>query len=126
MLIKPIQFGTESKQLLKIPLKIFVVEASGGEVILGFASLLITFFFVALIGGQNVYEIVKTNFGVDPGHFYSICFFSALMTVLWSAMIFLIHYIATKSDNSSFLDNKSEYEGVISRIANQGSKKNEK
>lgn len=120
MLMKPIQFGTDSQQVLKIPLKIFVVEANGGEVILGFTGLLITLFFVAVLGGQSVYVLVKTNFGVDPGHFHSICFFSALMTVIWSAIIFLFHFIMTKYDNSSFVDDRAKYDNIISRLDGQG------
>ncbi|MBD6968738.1 hypothetical protein G4170_19635 [Vibrio parahaemolyticus] len=68
LLSKPINFGSDSKQVLKIPRKIFQIEANGGEVILGFACLIIILFLVAVIGGSDIYTLVKTNFGIDPGH----------------------------------------------------------
>lgn len=123
LLIKAVRFSTETKQVLKINLKIFVVEANGGEVILGFTGLLMTFFFVALFGGKNVYEIVKSDFGVDPGQFHAICFFSSMMTVIWSAVIFLLFLFFRRAE-PSFVPNKSDYEEKISRLAERGDRGN--
>ena len=120
LLSKPINFGADSKQVLKIPLKIFQVEANGGEVILGFACLLIVLFLVAMIGGADIYELVKTNFGIDPGHFHSICFFSSLVSVIFSTILFVIHYLFTKTDSVSFVDDQKKYEDIIDALAKRG------
>lgn len=122
LLSKPINFGADSKQVLKIPLKIFQIEANGGEVILGFACLIIVLFFVAMIGGADIYALVKTNFGIDPGHFHSICFFSSLVSVIFSAILFVIHYLSTKAWRAPFVDDQNKYESTINALAKRGSK----
>lgn len=117
LLTKPIPFSTSTKQVLKIPLKIFNLEATDGEVIVGFAALLITFFFVAMIGGRDVHSIVIMNFGVDPGQFHSIFFFSALLTVIWASVIFLLHHFGKFSRSSSFSDNSEQHTKIIETLA---------
>lgn len=117
LLTKPIPFSTSTKQVLKIPLKIFNLEATDGEVIVGFTAQLITFFFAAVIGGQNIHSIVKTNFGVDPGQFHAIFFFSALLTVIWASVIFLLHHFGKFSRSSSFSDNGEQHAKIIEALA---------
>lgn len=117
LLTKPIPFSTDTKQLLRIPLKIFTLEATDGEVIVGFAAQLITFFFVAIIGGKNVHSIVQNNFGVDPGQFHSIFLFSALLTVLWASFIFLCHHIGNLYLSSTFTDNSKKHARIIEELA---------
>jgi hypothetical protein len=119
LLSKLINFGSDSKQILRIPLKIFQVEANGGEVILGFACLLIMFFLVAVFGGESIYTLVKTNFGIDPGQFHAICFFSSLASVCFSTLIFLIHYVFTKMGSTPFVENQRKYENTIDTLANR-------
>ncbi|EGR0399142.1 hypothetical protein [Vibrio parahaemolyticus] len=120
LLSKPINFGSDSKQVLKIPLKIFQIEANGGEVILGFACLIIILFLVAVIGGSDIYTLVKTNFGIDPGHFHSICFFSSLVSVIFSALLFIVHYLFTSVWKTSFVDDSKKYEATIEALAKRG------
>ncbi|TKF23246.1 hypothetical protein FCV43_04180 [Vibrio genomosp. F6] len=122
LLSKPINFGSDSKQVLKIPLKIFQIEANGGEVILGFACLIIILFTVAMFGGADVYALVKENFGIDPGQFHSICFFSSLVSVIFSTLLFITHYLFTNVWTTSFVDNQSKYESTIERLAERGNK----
>lgn len=121
LLSKPINYGADSKQLLKIPLRIFNVEASGGEVILGFACLFIVFLSVAMIGGADVHTVVKTKFGVDPGQFHSIVFFSSLLSVSISGALFIIHYVFKQCSSSTFVD-KDKYNEMIEKLANGGDK----
>jgi hypothetical protein len=120
LLSKPINFGADSKQILKIPLKIFQIEANGGEVILGFACLIIVLFFVAIIGGEDIYLLVKSNFGIDPGHFHSICFFSSLLSVIFSTCIFIIHYLTTNVGRVPFVDDQNRYERTIHDLSKRG------
>jgi len=122
LLSRPINFGADSKQILRIPLKIFQVEANGGEVILGFACLIIVLFLVAMIGGADVYELVKTNFGIDPGHFHSICFFSSLVSVILSAALFIIHYLFSTAGRTPFVDDQKKYENRIDALVKRGNK----
>lgn len=119
LLSKPINLGSDSKQVLKIPLKIISLEANDGEVILGFACLLIIIFIVAMTGGQEVQELVKVKFGVDPGQFHSICFFSSLISVVCSFILFVVHYLMTKVGIAPFVEDKTKYEATISRLSNK-------
>lgn len=120
LLSKPINFGADSKQLLKIPLGIFNVEANGGEVILGFASLMFMLLIVALLGGADAYLLVKTNFGIDPGHFHALCFISSLISVMFATVIFLVHYIFTLAPKNTFVDDPVRYNKIIDKIAKKG------
>lgn len=117
LLTKPIPFSTNTKQVLKIPLYIFKLEATDGEVIVGFTALLITLFFVGIIGGKDVHSIVQDNFGVDPGQFHAIFFFSALLTVIWASAIFLLHHFGKLSRSSSFSDNGEKHANIIENLA---------
>ena len=120
LLSKPINFGSDSKQILRIPLKVFEIEANGGEVILGFACLIIVLFLVAMVGGADTYTLVKSNFGIDPGQFHSLCFFSALVSVIVSAFLFIVHYVFSKGWNTSFVEDQNRYEQTIDKLARRG------
>jgi len=120
LLSKPINYGTDTKQVLKIPLKIFNIEANGGEVILGFACMLVMLLIVAVFGGVQVYEMVKTNFGFDPGHFYAICFFSSLLSVAIASIFFVSHLIIKNKGTPSFVEDPEEYKKRIQDLANKG------
>lgn len=120
LLSKPIKLASDSKQLLKINLKIFHVEANGGEVILGFACLIIVIFFVAIVGGVQTYELVKASFGIDPGHFHAICFFSAMVSVILSTFLFIAHYIITVVFKTSFVEDQEKYEEKIESLVKKG------
>jgi hypothetical protein len=96
-LSKPFRLQVESQQQFRIPIpKIFHLEATGGEVILGFAGFILTLVPLGLIGGQSIYNFFKVQFGIDPGQFNSLCVLSSFITVIWSVALWLIHKALTK------------------------------
>ena len=102
LLAKPIKFSVDSEQSFKISIKLLNIQATGGEVILGFTGFFITLFGFGTFGGKEIYNLVKDNYGIDPGHFNSLCMFSSFTTVIWSAAVFLLYYMLSKSSMSSF------------------------
>lgn len=122
LLAQPIALSVVSEQLFKINLKILKIQSTGNEVILGFAGFIITTFILGVFAGQKVYALVKINFGIDPGQFQSICFFGAFLTVLWTAIFFVIHYTFSMKNGSSFIENKNEYEQRIIELKDKGIK----
>jgi len=84
-----------SRTVLRIPLWIFRLEAQNDEVILGLTSFLVTFGVVAFSGGQDFYA--AHHFGIDPGQFHTLCFSSAILTVAWSASLWLLARIKPSS-----------------------------
>lgn len=79
------------KQFFRIPIPEFLeIRADGDSVILGFSGFLITFLILCTLAGRSIYAVVKTQFGIDPGHFNALCIFSSMATVLWSAVLYLI------------------------------------
>jgi hypothetical protein len=69
LLAKPINFTVDSEQSFKISIKLLNIQATGGEVILGFTGFFITLFGFGTFGGKEIYALVKDNYGIDPGHF---------------------------------------------------------
>jgi len=124
ILAKILNFPVDSEQVFKIPIKILNIEAIGGEVILGFAGFIITLTGMGLIAGQEVYLLVKTNFGIDPGQFNSICMLSSFATVIWTSIIFLISEIFSKTSQSPLSDISAEHLELIKLLAdkNKGDK----
>ena len=118
LLSKPINFTVNSTQLFQIPLKILVVQATQGEVVLGFSGFIITLFGLAVFDGVGIYSIVKTNFGIDPGQFNSLCMFSSFATVVWSFAVFLIHAFFSGSGSASFVEDVKRYDDQIQRLEN--------
>lgn len=91
-LSKPFRLQVEAEQQFRIPIpKIFNLQATGGEVILGFAGFIMTLVPVALIGGKPIYAFFRVQFGIDPGQFNSLCILSSFITVMWSVVLWLIH-----------------------------------
>ena len=117
LLSKPLYFSVKSKQIFKIPLKILVIEANDGEVILGFTGFIITLFLVAIFGGKSVYTMVKVNFGIDPGQFNSLCMFSSFITVIWSTLLFLLYIFFLSSKFSSFVVDEDNYKNIIEKLS---------
>lgn len=98
MLAKIIDFSVEAEHVFKVPIKLLNIEAKGGEVILGFAGFIITLTGIGFFAGQDIYIIVKNDFGVDPGHFNAICMFSSFATVIWTSILLAISSIFSKGD----------------------------
>jgi len=95
LLAKPITLIVNSRQIFKISLGVLVIQSTDEEVILGFIGFIITLFITGVFGGINVYVFVKSHFGVDPGHFTSLCFFSSCLMVLWSFILFSINRLGS-------------------------------
>lgn len=102
---------TDQKFIINI--KVIKIQASGSQVLLGFASFIITTLLSGLTAGRWMYELVKIQFGIDPGQFKSICMLSSFLTVAWTFLFFCIYYIIKLKDNSS---NNGEYAEQISKI----------
>jgi len=115
-LMKLLRFSTESKQLFRLSFKIFVLEASGGEVVLGLAGFLITLFLVACGWGHMVFDIVKNNFGIDTSQFNSVMFFSSLMTVLWSFLVYAANFLYLRMQ-PSFVNDEEVYERQLNKLS---------
>lgn len=119
LLAKPINFTVDSEQSFKVSIKLLNIQATGGEVILGFTGFFITLFGFGTFGGKEIYSLVKDNYGIDPGHFNSLCMFSSFTTVIWAAAVFLLYYLVSKSSLSSFSSNKKEHENLLDELANK-------
>lgn len=118
ILAKVVEFQVDSEQVFKIPIKILNIEAKNGEVILGFTGFIITLTGLAIVYGQNIYLIVKTNFGIDPGQFNALCMFSSFSTVIWSTLIFFISKLFYKYNPDKQLSNiLKEHELLINKLA---------
>lgn len=97
-LSKPFKLQVDSEQKFRIPIpRIFHLQATGGEVILGFAGFIITLLPVSLIGGQSVYAFFRVQFGIDPGQFNSLCILSSFITVVWAVLLWLINEARAKT-----------------------------
>jgi hypothetical protein len=71
-----------------IPLLILKIEATGGEVVIGFYAYLLTFSLVLVFGGTDLYQYIKVQSSLDPGHFNSLCAASAVLSALWTSVPF--------------------------------------
>jgi hypothetical protein len=117
LLAKTIKFSADTEQSFKISIKLLKIQATGGEVILGFAGFFITLFCFGTFGGKEIYELVKVNYGIDPGHFNSLCMFSSFTTVIWSSLVFLIYYLFSQSSASAFSPNDKEHTKLLENLA---------
>lgn len=116
LLAKPIKFSVTSKQVFQIPLRILIIQATGGEVVLGFTGFIITLFILGVADGPDAYALVKTNFGIDPGQFNSLCMLSSFITVAWSFALFLLHSVFSGTGASSFIKDKVRYDAQIQHL----------
>jgi hypothetical protein len=97
LLALPFKVPVETDQRFVVPIpKILHLQANNGEVILGFAGFIITLVFIALAGGKPAYELFKSHFGIDPGHFNSLCILSSFLTVIWSVSLWLGNLVLSK------------------------------
>ncbi|MEZ9762344.1 hypothetical protein AB4278_05465 [Vibrio splendidus] len=115
LLAHPISQTVSTDQKFVIHLLVLKIQATGSQVILGFGGFIITTLLSGLVAGEWVYNLVKVNFGIDPGQFKSICMFSSFVTVAWSFAFFAIHYVMS-SKGSDFVDDKGKYEAQLDRI----------
>lgn len=105
LLAKPLRLHVASRQRFVIPIpKILHLEAKNGEVILGFAGFIITLVIMALVCGQNVYLLFRSQFGIDPGQFNSLCILSSFITVIWAVVIWLIDKARKASPDPSAIE----------------------
>lgn len=118
MLAQRFKLAGGSQQLFEIPIKgVLVIGAKNDEVTLGFAGFFFTLFLVALAGGKNIYDLVKSHFGIDPGHFNSLCIFSSFATVVWSTIWFVL-----SKQISPLKPLREEHERLIKDIVEKGKK----
>ncbi len=116
-LSKRLNLPVASNQLFKIPvLGILTVQATGGEVILGFASFIVTLLCVGGLAGPPAYVLFRTNFGTDPGQFNSLCILSSFGTVSWTFLLFLLGEVARIQPDPV----AKEHERLINKITSGG------
>jgi len=115
-LAHPISQTMATNQKFVINLIVLKIQATGSQVILGFGGFIITTLLSGVVAGEWIYEIVKVSFGIDPGQFKSICMFSSFLTVAWSFIFFIIHYLFTMN-GSDFVDDKKKYESLLDRLS---------
>ncbi|MFB2827684.1 hypothetical protein [Aeromonas veronii] len=115
-LAHPISNTIATDQKFVINLIALKIQATGSQVILGFAGFIITTLLSGVMAGQWVYTLVKDNFGIDPGQFKSICMFSSFLTVAWSFAFFIIYYLFNLN-RPSFVENKEKYESQLERLS---------
>jgi hypothetical protein len=97
-LSQPFKLPVDSNQSFGVPIpKILNLKAIGGEAVLGFASFIITLLATALIGGKGAYLMFVNRFGVDPGHFNSLCVLSSFLTVMWTFALWLLTLLVAKA-----------------------------
>jgi hypothetical protein len=65
------------------------VNANNGEVVVGLSSFLLCLLILAMTAGPAAYEKFRINFGIDPGHFNSLCVFSSLIQISCCFIIFI-------------------------------------
>jgi hypothetical protein len=105
LLAKRFRFDVASRQHFIIPIpKVLRMEATDEEVILGFAGFFITLVIIALSCGQGVYVLFRSQFGIDPGQFNSLCILSSFITVIWSVIIWLTDKARTALPDPSALE----------------------
>lgn len=122
-LAHPISQTIATDQKFVINLVVLKIQATGSQVILGFGGFIITTLLSGAVAGEWIYELVKTNFGIDPGQFKSICMFSSFLTVAWSFLFFIIHYFFNMN-SSDFVEDKKQYAnllGLLSKRSKGGS-----
>lgn len=116
-LAKPISFNVTTKQLFRLRFKVLEIQATGSEVILGFAGFIISLLLMGIFAGRDIYELVKANFGIDPGHFNALCMLASFVTVTWSAFVFLLHLLINRSKLPTFVSDPSRYDSLIAKLS---------
>lgn len=66
--------------------RIFFLEATGTELVLGMTGFIVFFFAAGLCAGPQVHALFLRNFGIDPGRWNALCVFSSLSTLSLSVL----------------------------------------
>jgi hypothetical protein len=85
-----LQIATPDDTRFTIPLYILRIEARTGQVVAGFYAYLLTFVLVVIFGGAALYEFIKRESGLDPGHFNALCVTSSILSALWTSIPFVL------------------------------------
>lgn len=101
LLAKTITLTVRGSQEFFINLWLLRIKSTDDEVILGFTGFIITLLILAGLRGAAIYELVKNEFGVDPGHFYAVCMFCSFVTVAWSFLMFVLTTFRGPKDDST-------------------------
>jgi hypothetical protein len=112
-----ITLPVKKEQYFGLNIKIVKISAHNDEVYLGFGLFLLTFSFAFMLAGQDIYSLVKTNLGSDLGQPNSICFFSSLISLLISIVIFILLNIF---NDFPFIGNnrlKREHDALINKLS---------
>lgn len=113
-----VQFRSTQLFKLSIP-RMFTVQASDNEVILGFTGFIITLVAIALPVGPRAYNIFRSQFGIDPGQFNSLCVLSAFADVTWTFALFLLLFLAGKVKSATPDPISVERDKLIDKLAKQ-------
>jgi uncharacterized membrane-anchored protein len=120
LLAKCFSLQVETQQRFVIPIpKILHLEATNGEVTLGFAGFIITLLIIGLLGGPTVYSIFRNQFGIDPGQFNSLCIISSFVTVIWSVILWLLYKSKTALPDEAALERDRQIIELSRRLKNE-------
>ena len=120
LLAQVLKLNVRSTQLFRIAIpRMFEIKATDSEVIMGFTGFIITLVFIAVPAGPKAYNLFRTQFGVDPGHFNSLCVLSSFATVIWTFALYLLLLLTGKLREATPDPIATEHEELIDRLSNE-------
>lgn len=122
LLSKRVQLRVKSEQLFSINLLyILRIRAQDDEVILGFTGFIVILLLVGLVAGPQSYTVVKSNFGIDPGQFNSVCLMSSFLTVACTLMLYICAPVIVYDGEPENGPTQEEYDRTIEQVASKKS-----
>jgi hypothetical protein len=118
LLAKVLKLTFTTTQLFKITIpRMFVIQATDNEVIMGFTSFIITLVLIAIPAGPRAYLMFREQFGIDPGHFNSLCVLSSFSTVIWTFALYVLLFVAGRLKASTPDPIAEEHEKLIDQLS---------
>jgi hypothetical protein len=103
-------------QFLRIPIPpLLDIRATGQEVVLGFAGFIVTLLAMGVAAGSRAHTFFSAHFGVDPGHFNSLCVLSSFTVVTWALVLFLVVLLVAKLRRKGGVER--EHERLITELS---------
>jgi len=120
ILAKILKLTFTTSQLFKITIpRMFVIQATDNEVIMGFTGFIITLVLIGVPAGPRAYHMVRDQFGIDPGHFNSLCVLSSFSTVIWTFVLYVLLFVAGRIKESAPDPIADEHEQLIDRLSSK-------
>jgi hypothetical protein len=113
--ILPLTIGSAQLFRIRVPM-LLDIQATNQEVILGFAGYMATLFFMGVFAGVEAHIFFREHFGVDPGHFNSLCALSGFGVVIWSLLLFVLVLVLSKARQVASDPVRREHEQLVNDI----------